>query len=360
MNIFEHICLYSHIRRPSFRHKDYFLRRGKRGRAMSTMKAIKIHQYGGPEVLTFEECPLTQPGPGQARIKVEAAGVNFIDIYQRTGLYKNTLPHSLGLEGAGIVDALGPDAEKALLKVGDRVAWTYTSGSYATHVLVPYDRLVFIPEKVSFQQAAALMLQGMTAHYLTHSTYPLTYSDTCLVHAAAGGVGLLLCQMAKLKGARVIGTVSSEEKAKLAKEAGAHDVILYNKQDFVSEVKRITDGKGVNVVYDSVGKDTFEKDLDCLATRGMLVSFGQSSGSVPPFEISQLAAKGSLYLTRPKLPDYIETQADLLRRSADVMGWVSSGKLRLKIDRTYPLNQAAEAHKALEGRQTTGKVLLIP
>lgn len=324
------------------------------------MKAVKIYQYGGPEVLKFEEAPTPQPGPGQALVKVEAAGVNFIDIYQRTGLYKNELPFVAGLEGAGLVEALGPDSGKALLKVGDRVAWAYTSGSYATHILVPYDRLVFVPGKISFQQAAAIMLQGMTAHYLTHSTYPLTFSDMCLVHAAAGGVGLLLCQIAKIRGARVIGTVSTEEKAKLAKDAGAHDVILYTKQDVVAEVKRITEGKGVNVVYDSVGKDTFDKSLNCLAKRGMMVSFGQSSGPVPPFDLLKLGHGKSLYLTRPALSEYIEDSGDLLRRSADVLGWVASGKLKLRIDRTYPLAQAAEAHKALESRQTSGKLLLTP
>ena len=322
------------------------------------MKAVRVHQHGGPEVMKLEELPTPAPGPGQARVKIEACGVNFIDIYQRTGLYKGAFPFTLGLEGAGTVEAAGPDVKE--VKVGDRVAWTGVPGSYATHNVIPADRLVVLPTKLSFQDGAAAMLQGMTAHYLSHATYPLKPGDSCLVHAAAGGVGLLLCQMAKMRGARVIGTVSTEAKAKLAREAGADDVILYTQQDFEAEVKRLTGGKGVNVVYDSVGKDTFDKSLNCLAPRGYLVFFGQSSGPVAPVDPQVLNAKGSVFLTRPGLAHHTATREELLQRAGDVLGWIASGKLRLRIERTYPLAEAAEAHKALAGRQTTGKVLLLP
>ena len=322
------------------------------------MKAVRVHQHGGPEVMKLEELPTPAPGPGQARVKIEACGVNFIDIYQRTGLYKGAFPFTLGLEGAGTVEAAGPDVKE--VKVGDRVAWTGVPGSYATHNVIPADRLVVLPTKLSFQDGAAAMLQGMTAHYLSHATYPLKPGDSCLVHAAAGGVGLLLCQMAKMRGARVIGTVSTEAKAKLAREAGADDVILYTQQDFEAEVKRLTGGKGVNVVYDSVGKDTFDKSLNCLAPRGYLVFFGQSSGPVAPVDPQVLNAKGSVFLTRPGLGNYTGTREELLQRAGDVLGWIASGKLRLRIERSYPLAEAAEAHKALAGRQTTGKVVLLP
>ena len=322
------------------------------------MKAVRVHQHGGPEVMKLEELPTPAPGPGQARVKIEACGVNFIDIYQRSGLYKGALPFALGLEGAGTVEAVGPNVSE--VKVGDRVAWTGTPGSYATHNVIPADRLVVLPAKLSFQDGAAAMLQGMTAHYLSHATYPLKPGDSCLVHAAAGGVGLLLCQMAKMRGARVIGTVSTEAKAKLAREAGADEVILYTQQDFEAEVKRLTGGKGVNVVYDSVGKDTFDKSLNCLAPRGYLVFFGQSSGPVPPFDVPVLGAKGALFLTRPSLVNYTGTREELLQRAGDVLGWIAAGKLRLRVERTYPVAEAAEAHKALAGRQTTGKILLLP
>lgn len=322
------------------------------------MKAIRVHQHGGPEVMKLEELPTPAPGPGQARVKLEACGVNFIDIYQRSGLYKGALPFALGLEGAGTVEAVGPNVTE--VKLGDRVAWTGVPGSYATHNLIPADRLVVLPAKLSFQDGAAAMLQGMTAHYLSHSTYPLKPGDSCLVHAAAGGVGLLLCQMAKMRGARVIGTVSTEAKAKLAREAGADEVILYTRQDFEAEVKQLTGGKGVNVVYDSVGKDTFDKSLSCLAPRGYLVFFGQSSGPVPPFDVAMLGAKGSLFLTRPALGNHTGTREELLQRAGDVLGWIAAGKLRLRIERTYPLAEASEAHKVLAGRQTTGKILLLP
>ncbi len=322
------------------------------------MKAIRVHQHGGPEVMKLDELPMPEPGPGQARVKIEAAGVNFIDIYQRSGLYKNPLPWAMGLEGAGTVEAIGPGVTE--VKAGDRVAWTGVPGSYATHNLVPADRLAVLPPKLSFRDGAAAMLQGMTAHYLTHSTYLLKPGDTCLVHAAAGGVGLLLCQMAKMRGARVIGTVSTEAKAKLAREAGADEVILYSQQDFEGEVKRITGGKGLNVVYDAVGKDTFDKSLNCLALRGYMVLYGQASGPVPPFDLQVLNAKGSLFITRPTLFHYVAARPELLQRSGEVLGWIEAGKLRIRVERTYPLGEAAEAHRALAGRQTTGKVLLLP
>ncbi|MBI4562694.1 MAG: quinone oxidoreductase [Candidatus Rokubacteria bacterium] len=322
------------------------------------MKAVRVQQFGGPEAMKLDELPTPAPGPGQARVKIEAAGVNFIDIYQRSGLLKGALPLALGLEGAGTVEAVGPNVTE--VKVGDRVAWTGVSGSYATHNVIAGDRLVVLPAKLSFQDGAGAMLQGMTAHYLSHTTYPLKPGDSCLVHAAAGGVGLLLCQMAKTRGARVIGTVSTEAKAKLAREAGAEEVILYTQQDFEAEVKRLTGGKGVNVVYDSVGKDTFDKSLNCLALRGYLVLYGQSSGPVPPFDAQVLNAKGSLFLTRPSLFHYTDTRQALLQRAGEVLGWIEAGKLRLRVERTYPLAEAAEAHKALAGRQTTGKILLLP
>jgi NADPH2:quinone reductase len=322
------------------------------------VKAIRLHEYGGPDVMNLEDVPAPEPGPGQALVKVEAAGVNFIDVYQRSGQYKGELPAGLGLEGAGTVEALGPGVSE--VKVGDRVGWKDARGSYATHVVVRAAELVPLPDGLSFEQAAAAMLQGMTAHYLTHSTYPLKEGDTCLLQAAAGGVGQLLCQMAKMRGARVIGTVSSEAKAALAREAGADEVILYTQQDFEAEVKRLTDGKGVNVAYESVGKDTFDKTLNCLVPRGYLVLFGASSGPVPPIDPQILNPKGSLFLTRPSLGAYTLTREELLKRADDVLGWIAAGKLRLRIDRTYPLAEAAKAHEALTGRQTSGKVLLAP
>jgi NADPH2:quinone reductase len=322
------------------------------------MKTVRVHEYGGPEMMKLEELPTPEPGPGQARVKVEAAGLNFIDVYQRSGLYKGPLPRALGLEGAGTVEAIGPEVNE--IKVGDRVGWKEAPGSYGTHVLVPAAQLVPLPPELSYQDAAAAMLQGLTAHYLTHSTYPLKPGDTCLLQAAAGGVGLLLTQMAKMRGARVIGTVSTEAKAAQAKEAGVDEIILYTRQDFVAEVKRLTDGRGVQVVYDSVGKDTFDKSLDCLTPRGYLVLFGQSSGPVPPVDPQILNPKGSLFLTRPTLAHYTQTREELLARAGDVFGWIASGKLRLTIDRTYPLAEVAEAHRALAGRQTSGKVVLLP
>ena len=321
------------------------------------MKAIRFEAVGGPEVMRLADVPPPVPAPGQVLVRVEAAGLNFIDVYQRTGLYPVPLPGTPGLEGAGVVKALG--AEVSGLRVGDRVAWSNMLGSYAEEVAVAADRLVTIPPGVQTRTAAALMLQGMTAHYLVETVYPLGPRNACLVHAAAGGVGLLLVQMAKRKGARVFATVSTEAKAALAREAGADVVILYTQEDFAAEVKKLTDGRGVDVVYDSVGQATFEKGLDCLAPRGMMALFGQSSGIVPPFSPS-LLARASLFLTRPTLFHYIADRASLERRAGDVLGQVASGQLAVRIGRTFPLAEAAEAHRALEGRQTTGKVLLIP
>ena len=322
------------------------------------MRAIRAHQYGGPEVLTWEEQATPSPEAGQALVRLEAVGVNYIDIYHRTGLYKNPLPFTLGLEGAGVVEGVGPGVSE--VRVGDRVAYQGVQGSYATHALVPAARLVVLPAGLDARTGAAAMLQGMTAHYLVHATYPLKPGETALLHAAAGGVGLLLIQMAKRRGARVLGTVSTPEKARLAKEAGADEVIQYTTQDFETEVKRLTGGRGVQVVYDSVGKTTFEKSLNVLAPRGTLVLFGQASGPVPPVDLGILAGKGSLYVTRPTLGHYVATREELLRRAGDVLGWVQAGELTLRIEHTFPLARAAEAHRALEGRRTTGKVLLIP
>jgi NADPH2:quinone reductase len=322
------------------------------------MRAIRVHEFGGPEAMKLEELPPPKPGEGQALVRIEAAGLNFIDVYQRTGLYKNPLPYGLGLEGAGVVEAVGPGV--ATVRAGDRVAWTGVPGSYATHNVVPADRLVTLPSGVDARAGAAAMLQGMTAHYLAHSTYPLKSGDACLVHAAAGGVGLLLCQMAKRAGARVIGTVSTEDKAKLAREAGAHDVIVYTREDFEAEVLRLTGGKKLQVVYDAVGRDTFEKGLNCLAMRGYMVLYGAASGPVAPFDPQVLNAKGSLFLTRPSLFHYIATRDDLVRRAGDVLGWIQKGELKIRIGATFPLGEAAQAHRDLEGRRTTGKVLLLP
>jgi NADPH2:quinone reductase len=308
--------------------------------------------------LRYEDVPEPTPKAGEAVVKLDAAGLNYIDVYFRTGLYKADLPATLGMEGGGTVTAVGAGVSD--VKVGDKVAYTGVRGSYAQYAAVPADRLVPLPQGVSTKQGAAAMLQGMTAHYLACSTYPLKSGDTCLVHAAAGGVGLLLCQIAKMRGARVIGTVSTEDKAKLAREAGADEVILYTKQDFEAEVKRLTGGKGVQVVYDSVGKDTFDKSLNCLALRGMIVLFGQSSGPIAPLDAQILNAKGSVYLARPSLFHHIPTRPELLQRAGEVLGWVRDGKLKLRIAFEFPLKEAGEAHKALEGRKTTGKVLLIP
>jgi NADPH2:quinone reductase len=320
------------------------------------MKAIRVHTTGGPEVLKLEEVPVPTPGAAQALVKLEAIGVNFIDIYYRTGLYRSPLPFTPGQEGAGTVTAVGEGVKDII--AGDRVAYTGVQGSYAEYQAVPADRLLKLPRAMSARDGAAAMLQGMTAHYLATSTFPLKQGDVCLVHAAAGGVGLLLCQIAKLKGATVIGTVSTEEKAALARGAGADHVIRYTEQDFEAEVKRITDGKGVQVVYDSVGKTTFDKSLNCLRRRGMMVLFGASSGPVPPFDLTLLNTKGSLFITRPSLGAYITERAELIQRAYEVLGWIGDGQIKLRIGAMYPLAQAAEAHRALEGRKTTGKVLL--
>jgi NADPH2:quinone reductase len=322
------------------------------------MKAIQVKQPGGPEAMELAELPIPQPKANEAIVKLAASGVNFIDVYFREGRYKAPLPLILGQEGAGVVTAVGVDANS--VEVGDRVAWTAVHGSYAEYAAVPVDRLVPIPQGVTDQQAAATMLQGMTAHYLSHATYPLKRGETALVHAAAGGVGLLLVQMAHDIGARVIATVSTDEKAELARGAGAHDVILYTKSDFEAETKRLTGGKGVDVVYDSVGKTTFEKGLNILRPRGMMVLFGGSSGAVPPFDLIALSQKGSLYLTRPTLMNYIATREELVARSSAVFSMISAGKLKVRIEYTYPLAEAQRAHRDLEGRKTTGKLLLIP
>src|SRR5213078_279312 len=307
------------------------------------MKAIRVHAPGGQEALRYEEIERAAPGPGQVLVKIEAAGVNFIDVYQRTGLYKVPLPFTLGQEAAGSVAALGPGVSEP--RVGTRVAYCGILGAYAPYTVVPADRLVVLPDGVSTKQGAAAMLQGMTAHYLATSTYPLKPGDACLVHAAAGGVGLLLCQIAKLRGARVLGTVSTREKAALARAAGADEVILYTEQDFESEVKRLTSGAGLQVIYDSVGKTTFEKGLSCLARRGMMVLFGQSSGPVGSFDPQVLNQKGSLFLTRPTIAHYIETRAELVARAGEVLAWVKRGMVKVRIDREVPLGQAAEAHR---------------
>ncbi|HEX6406648.1 MAG TPA: quinone oxidoreductase [Gemmatimonadales bacterium] len=322
------------------------------------MKAIQIHETGGPEVLRLEEVPDPQPGPGEAVVRLEAIGLNFIEVYQRTGLYRSPLPFTPGGEGAGRVVSVARDVSG--VKPGDRVASTSLRGSYAELARVPVDKLVPVPDEVETSVAAAVLLQGLTAHYLATSTYPLAQGSWCLIHAAAGGVGLLLCQIAKARGARVIGTVSTDEKAALATQAGAEHVVLYTRQDFVSEARRLTGGRGVSVVYDSVGKTTFEGSLNSLAPRGMLVLFGQSSGPVPPVDPQVLNTKGSLYLTRPTLTHYTASSSELLTRAGDLFAWLEAGKLQVRIDRTYPLADAAAAHRALEGRETKGKVLLLP
>ena len=322
------------------------------------MKAIQVKQPGGPEAMELVDLPVPQPKANEAVVKLSASGVNFIDVYFREGRYKAVPPFVLGQEGTGVVNGVGSDV--TTVRNGDRVAWTGVMGSYAEYAAVPADRLVPIPDGVTDQQAAAAMLQGMTAHYLSHDTYPLKRGETALVHAAAGGVGLLLVQMAHHIGARVIGTVSTDEKAKLAREAGADEVILYAQSDFEVETKRLTGGKGVDVVYDSVGKTTFEKGLNVLRPRGMMVLFGGSSGAVPPFDPMVLAQKGSLFITRPTLMAYIATREELMARSGAVFGMIAAGQLKLRIAHTYPLAEVQQAHRDLEGRKTTGKLLLTP
>jgi NADPH:quinone reductase len=320
------------------------------------VRAIRVAEYGGPEVLRYDEVPDPEPGAGEALVRVRAAGVNFIDVYQRTGRYPLSLPFTPGNEAAGTVEAVGEGVEE--VGPGDRVAFAMQLGAYAELVVVPAWKLVSLPEGIDELQAAAAMLQGMTAHYLAHSTYAIREGDTVLVHAAAGGVGLLLCQMANRLGAKVIGTVSTEEKARLAREAGAHEVIRYTEADFEDEVRRMTDGSGVEAVYDSVGRTTFDKSMNCLKPRGTLALFGASSGPVLPIDPLVLSTKGSLYLTRPTLAHYALGRSELLARAGDVLGWVAAGELKLRIERTYPLAEAAEAHRDLESRATSGKLIL--
>ena len=321
------------------------------------MKAIQVKQPGGPEAMELVDLPVPQPKPNEAVVKIHASGVNFIDVYNREGRYKVPLPFVLGQEAAGVVSAVGSEVRE--VAVGDRVAYTMALGSYAEYAAVPADRLVRVPPGVGDREAAATMLQGMTAHYLCHDTYPLKKGETALIHAAAGGVGLLLVQMAHNIGARIIATVSTEEKAKLAREAGADEIILYTQSDFEAETKRLTGGKGVDVVYDSVGKTTFEKGLNVLRPRGMMALYGGSSGAVPPFDPIVLTQKGSLYLTRPSLGAYIMTRQELEQRAGAVFTMIREGKLKLRIEHVYPLAQVQQAHRDLEGRKTTGKLLLL-
>ena len=320
------------------------------------MKAIQIQQTGGPEVMALVDLPVPQPGPGEALVKLRASGVNFIDIYYREGRYKTALPFIDGQEGAGIVEQIGAGVSE--VKPGDAVAWCNVLGTYAEYAAVPADKLVKVPAGMDLRLAAAAMLQGMTAHYLSHSTYPLMSGDIALVHAAAGGVGLFLTQMAVQAGARVIATVSTVEKEKLARDAGAADVIRYTEADFETETKRLTAGRGVDVVYDSVGRTTFEKSLNCLCPRGLLALFGGSSGAVPPFDLIELSKKGSLFITRPTLKDYTATHEELRSRADDVFRAVQAGTLKVRREHSYPLAQAAQAQRDLEGRKTTGKLLL--
>jgi NADPH:quinone reductase len=322
------------------------------------MKAIQIRETGGPEVLALVDLPIPVPGPGQVLIRIEAIGMNFIEIYFRKGQYKATFPVVPGSEAAGTVEECGSGVTG--FKAGDAVASTAVLGSYAEYALVPAAQLVKVPDGLTPEQAAAALLQGMTAHYLAYSTWPLKSGETCLVHAGAGGVGLLLTQMAARIGARVITTVSTKEKAELSREAGASDVILYTQQDFVTEVKRLTHGKGVDVVYDSVGKTSFEGSLNCIRPRGLLALFGGSSGAVPPFDLIQLSSKGSLYVTRPTLWHYVATREELEWRANDVLNWVKSGKLKLRMEHVYALEQAGQAQADMENRKTTGKILLEP
>jgi NADPH:quinone reductase len=322
------------------------------------MQAVRLHEPGGAEAMRYETVPIPRPGEGQALVRVDAAGVNFIDVYKRTGLYKIPLPGTLGEEGAGTVAAVGDGVSE--VRVGDRVAWAGAMGSYAEYAAVPAAKLVPLPPDVDAARGAAIMLQGITAHYLATSTYPLREGDRCLVHAAAGGVGLLLVQIARRRGAYVIGTAGSDEKAQLARRAGADEVIVYTRQDFVEETRRLTGGRGVQVVYDSVGKTTFLPGLDLLVPRGMMVLFGQSSGPVAPIDPQLLNQKGSLFLTRPTLHHYTATRDELLWRAGELLEWAAKGELEVRVGAEYPLAEAAEAHRALEGRRTTGKVLLLP
>jgi len=321
------------------------------------MRAIQISKTGGPEVLELVDLPKPEPKAGEVLVKIEAAGVNFIDTYLREGRYPAPLPFIPGQEAAGVVAAVGDDVSG--FAIGDRVAWQGIRGAYAEFCCVPASALLKVPEGISLDNAAAVMLQGLTAHYLAHDTYAIKAGDTVLIHAGAGGVGLLLTQMAKMLGARVITTLSTEPKAELSRGVGADHVILYTQQNFAEEVKRITDGDGLPVVYDSVGKTTFEDSLKCLRPRGLMVLFGASSGAVPPFDLIRLSTMGSLYVTRPTMKDYLRSREELERRAADVFGWIARGKLKVRIGHEYPLAEAAQAHRDLEARKTTGKVLLV-
>lgn len=320
------------------------------------MRSIRVHEYGPPDVMRLEELDVPEPGPGEVRVMLEAAGVNFIDTYQRSGQYKMNLPFTPGSEGGGVVDAVGEGAEG--FTPGDPVAYAMHLGAYSEFAIVPAWKLVPVPPGVNLLTATGAMLQGMTAHYLSHDTYPIRPGDTVLVHAAAGGVGLLLVQMAKLRDARVIGTVSNAEKEALAREAGADEIIRYTEQNFESEVRRLTDGRGLDAVYDSVGRDTFHKSLNCLQPRGYMILYGQSSGAVAPLDPQVLNQKGSIFLTRPSLGHYTLDRAEILRRAGDLFDWISAGQLSVRIDKTFPLEEAAEAHRHMEARQSKGKVLL--
>lgn len=320
------------------------------------MRAVRVHVYGSPDVLGLEEIELPEPGPGEVRVMLAGVGVNYIDTYQRSGQYKMTLPYTPGSEGSGVVDAVGSGVDE--FAPGDRVAYAMQLGAYAEYAVVPAWKLVPVPPGTNLMTAAAVMLQGMTAHYLSHDTYPIRPGDTVLVHAAAGGVGLLLVQIAKMRGARVIGTVSTAEKEALARAAGAEEIIRYTERDFEAEVKRLTDGRGVDAVYDSVGRDTFHKGLNCLRPRGYMVLFGQSSGAVGPFDPQVLNQKGSLFLTRPSLGHYNLDRREVLRRAGDIFTWIAEGRLSVRIDKTFPLEEAVEAHRYMESRQSKGKVLL--
>jgi len=322
------------------------------------MKAVRVHEYGGVEVLKYEDVSIPEPGEGQVRVKIEATGVNFIDIYHRIGRYQGSLPLTLGQEGGGVVDAVGQNVTE--VSVGDRVVYASVQGAYAEYAIAPSWFLVPVPKEVDLQVATAAMEQGLTAHYLACSTYPIKQGETALIHAASGGVGHLLVQIAKLRGAHVMATVSTEEKAALAREAGADDVIIYTQVDFEAEVRRLTNHAGVDVVYDSVGKDTFEKGLNILKPRGYMVLFGQSSGPAPQIDPQILNPKGSLFLTRPTLGHYTANRAELLERANDLFSWMADGKLNVRIDKTFPLTEVTVAHRYLEGRQSKGKILLIP
>jgi NADPH:quinone reductase len=322
------------------------------------MKAVRVHTLGGPDVLTYEDVDVPRPGPGEAQVKIAASGLNYLDVQYRIGRVKAPTPFVIGSEASGTVTEIGPGVTD--LKIGDRVAWAMTLGSYADYAVVQAWKLVVLPSGLDMNVAAGVMLQGLTAHYLTHSTFAIKPGDTALVHAAAGGVGSAIVQVARIVGARVIATAGTDAKAELAREAGANDVIVYTKQDFEAEVKRLTGGRGVDVVYDSVGKDTFDGSLNCLRPRGMLALFGFSSGLVPPFDPAVLGTKGSLFLTRPGLNQYIATREELMSRMRDIFEWLATGQLKIRIGQVFPMADARRAHEELEARRTTGKVLLTP